>query len=275
LSQVLCRLGLALAPREHVRHTVLLLEVATLVVSERVSNGSVQAEQQMCHLSRRSCAMRGGGRPKAQPRANLLAKLGLRHVTRLSSTTFGAAWRTPALQPIIELQLQLSTHRYSSVRSEAQSGFNAAISSHPWLARSYLPSQIALLHAPSVESYQTKGAVFLLSARSVLKRATSHPSLLAPLVVALVSARDHTLPKLQQRVRNLLSAVMDATPFPLPAPRLRPLPTADMPAGVTLSDAGEGSADAAVAMARFYSWVALRDRAALEHAAGDVLRDNA
>jgi hypothetical protein len=271
LSQVLCRLGLALAPREHVRHTVLLLEVATLVVSERVSNGSVQAEQQMCHLSRRSCAMRGGGRPKAQPRANLLAKLGLRHVTRLSSTTFGAAWRTPALQPIIELQLQLSTHRYSSVRSEAQSGFNAAISSHPWLARSYLPSQIALLHAPSVESYQTKGAVFLLSARSVLKRATSHPSLLAPLVVALVSARDHTLPKLQQRVRNLLSAVMDATPFPLPAPRLRPLPTADMPAGVTLSDAGEGSADAAVAMARFYSWVALRDRAALEHAAGKLL----
>ena len=44
-----------------------------------------------------------------------------------------------------------------------------------------------------------------------------------------------------------------------------------MPAGVTLSDAGEGSADAAVAMARFYSWVALRDRAALEHAAGKLL----
>ena len=274
LSRVLCRLGLALAPREHVRHTVLLLEVATLVLSERVSNGFINAEQQMCHLSRRSCAMRGGGRPKAQPRANLLLKLGLRHAMRLSATTFGAAWRTPTLQPLIELQLKLSTHRYSSVRTEAQSGFNAAIRSHPWLARLHLPAQIALLHAPSAESFETKGAIFLLSARSVLKRATSHPSLLAPLVLALVLARDHSLPKLQQRARNLLSALMDATPFPLPTPRLRPLPVLHAPAGTALVGASAGGAHGAAAAAvtaHFYRWIASRDRAAIEHVVGRLL----
>lgn len=171
LCNVLVSLGTSLAPREAVRHTVLLLQVSVSIVSE--PNNGVHSEQQNLHTARRCCTLRGVGRPKFQPRSNLIAKISLRHSARLSSSNYGAAWRTPALKGLISMQLDLSTHPYSNVRTEAQVGFCAALRMHPWLARAHLPTQIEFLRSPSAEPHQTKGAIFMLSTRGSLKRAAA------------------------------------------------------------------------------------------------------
>ena len=143
---------------------------------------------------------------------------------RLASTTFGFASRTPAFEELLRLQLSLSTHAYSSVRTEAQAGFATALRLHPWLARSSLFPQIKLLSSPSAQPHETKGAIFLLSTRAALKQTSSDFALLSSLLVGLVDARDHQKPKLQQRARNLFSALCDAVPAPLPGSKLMPLP---------------------------------------------------
>ena len=153
--------------------------------------------------AKRFASLSGGGRNKHQPRINLLTKLELNHITRLGSTTFGVASRTPAMLAVIRMQLRLSTHPYASVRAEAQSGFASALRSHPWLARSSLHRPIKLLSSPTAQSHETKGAIFLLSTRVALKRAASDYSLLSAMLVSLVDARDHKLPKLQQRSVNI------------------------------------------------------------------------
>lgn len=96
--------------------------------------------------------------------------------------------------------------------------------------------------------------------------------MLGPLLVALVLARDHARPKLQQRARNLFAAVCDSTRFPVPAPGLRPLPTP--PPGITNGPAGmEVVIDPAHAEAlqTFYAWLANKEAIACQAAIAELL----
>lgn len=265
LAALLVRLGMALAPREAARNLTLLLQVATLIFAERISSHKMAELQQMMHLSQRSCSLRGGGRPKWQPRGNLLCKVELRHMMRVNASSFAAAVRTPALYALARMQLRLSTHAYSSVRSEAQSGFAYALRNHPWLARASLPTMIRYIASPTAERSQTKGALFLLSTRAALKRAASDYTLLCALIVALVDARDHALPKLQQRARNLFTALCDAVPAPLPQHVMATLQSAAVSA-VAIPE------EVRVAVSRHYERNAARDERARRSAIEALLR---
>ena len=281
LATVVASLGEALATREAVRNLTMLLQVATLCVSERSTGKLAQQLQAMLSLGQRHCSIRGGGRPKYQPRAHLLAKIEVRHNQRLAATTFGFAGRTPAFDPLIKMLLTLSNHQYSSVRAEAQAGFATALRVHPWLARQALFPQIRLLAAPTALPHETKGAIFLLSTRAAIKKASSDYALLTALIVALVDIRDHQKPRLQQRARNLFSALCDHVPAPLPNQHMMPLPLLPPEQAAIIEQmrgwmggAGAGvqrtSAESSSAIVRHYERASLRDLSAI-HRAAEIL----
>ena len=272
-AHCLAALGKALSPREAVRNLASLMHVCVLLVSERQAGRFVTAKRQMLHIDQRACALRSGGRDKCQPRANLLTKIEYRHHQRLAATSFGAAARTPALMRVVELQLALSTHPYASVRMEAQAGFATALKLHPWLARSSLRTPISLLSSPTAAPHETKGAIFLLSTRATLKRVASDYSLLCAMLVGLVDARDHEKPKLQQRARNLYSALVDSVLAPLDGNRILPLPpleddSSSAPMDVPLSAEQERLV---ALLSRCYARGAAKDARYIRRAAAELL----
>lgn len=260
-------IGEMISAKDAVRNTLLLLRVVAITVSDRTSTASLVTQQQLLHVTRRTCSLRGGGRPKHQPRANLLCKLALRHCSRLSATAHGAAWRTPAFMPLITLQVRLATHSYASVRASAQAGFGSALRTHPWLARLQLPAQIATLSSPTAAYHETKGAVFLLGSRGVLRRVSSDWSLLCSTLIALCDAPDHARPKLQQRCRNLFSHVLEQTALQLKTKSLTPL----TPLMAQLAQTRDVPGVAKAALAEYYAAGAVRDGEVCRRAVDELL----
>lgn len=269
LARVLREIGDLVSPREAVRNTLLLLRVVALTVSDRSSPASLVTQQQLLHVTRRTCSLRGGGRPKRQPRANLLTKLHLRHASRLAATGYAAAWRTPALLPLIQMQLGLSTHPYASVRASAQAGFGSALRKHPWLARTCVPSHISLLRSPDAAYHETKGAIFMLGSRAVLRRIATDWPLLCSTLISLCDAPDHARPKLQQRCRNLFSHVLEQSALQVHFDDKR---LAALTPLMVLHAASRAAPEIAIdTLRRYYASTAAREAAACSLAVDELL----
>lgn len=206
-ARLLSALGTRLTPAEGTKALKQLLKVVRMVLFERSSR--IFADQhQLCAMLRQSTELRGGGMHKLRPRAAFALQLQARHSDRLAAAARGAAWRCRELGPLIELQLQLSTHRYSSVRKAAQEGYATSLGLHPWLARSQLPALIANVRESRAEPHECKGSTFLLANPTLLQLIGSDWGLLCAALSALCHAPEHELPKIHQRRRALLGEII-------------------------------------------------------------------
>ena len=204
------RFGALLEPGEAIKPLKQLLRVCRVVLAERGPSRSVGLQRNLLSYHARTAALRSGGRQKLLPRVTLLRKLQLRHLQRLAASAFGSGSRCAELLPLVDLQLRLSTHRYAKVRRAAQDGANVSLRLHPWLGRQHLPRLIGVLSDPRAAAHECKGAAFLLHASSVMRKVAGDWTLLCQLLTALCHAQDHALPKLQQRMRALFSALIES-----------------------------------------------------------------
>ena len=206
VAYALAVLGAHLAPSEGSKAQLQMLRVVRVILSERPSS-LLGLPSQLVYAARQAWHVQGAGADSHMPRGMLALQLGSRHADRVAASTFAAAVGCEALSPLMALQLQLCTHRYSKVRALAQEGYSLALAAHPWMVRKQMLPLIAMLHA-SEEPHETKAAAFLLASSRIAPRVAHDPHLLCALLAALAKSRDHGRPKVTQRVRLAFSLTL-------------------------------------------------------------------